>query len=414
MDNLKTSSSEYGHLDCINYNNAYKPTLVEFCNPEYCDKIMLKDEQAGRKVTVIKAPEKWIEAHMNEKRIDEQIKRMENGLLSAKINENSTSTMSLSNNLPQPGPSAQKENGSFSLEITQNSNSDYEFNDELTQLETTVQKEKGLFLTNINQNSTSTLLLSNKLPQSGPSTQKENGLLSANFNQHSTSTMSLSNKLPQPGPSAQKENGSFSLEINQNSNSNNEFHNKLTQLETIVRKEKGLFLTNINQNSTSTLSLSKKLPQSGPSTQKENGLLSANFNQHSTSTMSLSNKLPQPGPNAQKINDPEIRVIMQQPLPTNEISNNSLREEIIDERWIHLHGMVYVSASKLRYLELSKTDPAKSASYQLISMLVPEKVLQTHSLTGKPSPAFPNKQPLPKIDPRLITAIIRKYNYKYI
>lgn len=57
-----------------------------------------------------------------------------------------------------------------------------------------------------------------------------------------------------------------------------------------------------------------------------------------------------------------------------------------------------------------KSYPAKSASSQIIKLLLSKEVLATHSLTGKKSPAFQDRNPLPAIDPRITEAVFRKFD----
>ncbi|XP_044017284.1 GATA zinc finger domain-containing protein 14-like [Aphidius gifuensis] len=79
--------------------------------------------------------------------------------------------------------------------------------------------------------------------------------------------------------------------------------------------------------------------------------------------------------------------------------------------WTHLHGAVYIKQAKLRRLCLDgkaeKRNLARSVSRQLMNMLVPRDVLAVHSLSGKSSPAFPDKPPLPRIDSRITEAIFQ-------
>ncbi|XP_044003926.1 uncharacterized protein LOC122849300 isoform X2 [Aphidius gifuensis] len=77
-------------------------------------------------------------------------------------------------------------------------------------------------------------------------------------------------------------------------------------------------------------------------------------------------------------------------------------------RWTHLHGEVYIRTDRLRFLRLD-SPRAKTASSQLIKMLVPQEVLQTHSVSCKRSPALPDRGAKPPLDPRLIEAI-----YQYV
>ncbi|KAF7998563.1 hypothetical protein HCN44_010971 [Aphidius gifuensis] len=79
--------------------------------------------------------------------------------------------------------------------------------------------------------------------------------------------------------------------------------------------------------------------------------------------------------------------------------------------WTHLHGAVYIKQAKLRRLCLDgkaeKRNLAGSVSRQLMNMLVPRDVLAVHSLSGKSSPAFPDKPLLPRIDSRITEAIFQ-------
>ncbi|KAF7997669.1 hypothetical protein HCN44_008842 [Aphidius gifuensis] len=123
-------------------------------------------------------------------------------------------------------------------------------------------KSDCLFSTNINRNSTSTMSLSNKLPQPGPSAQKEKGLFFTNINQNSTSTLSLSNKLPQSGPSAQKENCFLSTTIDQDSNVAIGFLNDIPQPGTSIQKPPAVMLSRFNSKHMYMKSTEKEIPES--------------------------------------------------------------------------------------------------------------------------------------------------------
>ncbi|XP_050348186.1 protein insensitive-like [Nymphalis io] len=47
-----------------------------------------------------------------------------------------------------------------------------------------------------------------------------------------------------------------------------------------------------------------------------------------------------------------------------------------------------------------------SATRQLLQAVFPRRILATHSLTGKQSPAFANKPPKKQLDPKLVDDIV--------
>ncbi|XP_045518980.1 early boundary activity protein 1-like [Pieris brassicae] len=54
-----------------------------------------------------------------------------------------------------------------------------------------------------------------------------------------------------------------------------------------------------------------------------------------------------------------------------------------------------------------KWESYKNATRKLLTAVFPREVLATHSMSGKPSPAFPNKPAKAKLDPNVISDIIK-------
>ncbi|XP_045523551.1 protein insensitive-like [Pieris brassicae] len=54
-----------------------------------------------------------------------------------------------------------------------------------------------------------------------------------------------------------------------------------------------------------------------------------------------------------------------------------------------------------------KWESYKNATRKLLTAVFPREALATHSMSGKPSPAFPNKPAKAKLDPNVISDIIK-------
>ncbi|XP_050682073.1 protein insensitive-like [Leptidea sinapis] len=67
-------------------------------------------------------------------------------------------------------------------------------------------------------------------------------------------------------------------------------------------------------------------------------------------------------------------------------------------------GNALVPARLIKYMDWSSYT---NVTRKLLTAVFSRKVLATHSLTGKPSPAFPNKPPKKKLDPALVYDIVQ-------
>ncbi|KAJ2945727.1 hypothetical protein O0L34_g567 [Tuta absoluta] len=92
-----------------------------------------------------------------------------------------------------------------------------------------------------------------------------------------------------------------------------------------------------------------------------------------------------------------------QPPPAKE-PRNKVNSEPVNMEMTKIGGKVMVPTRLLKQIDGTSHT---YATRKLLTAVFPRSVLATHSLTGKSSPAFPNKPAKKKLDPTLVNDIIQ-------